>query len=240
MPSSIRRCAVRPPLDLSLYLVTDTAMCARLGVPATVAAAVAAGVTLVQLRDPAASDVELVALGRDVAAALAGTGVPLIINDRVELVASIGAQGAHVGQDDLDVGQARARLGRSAYLGLSVHAREQVTAAISHGIETLDYLGAGPVWETTSKADAAPPGGLQRLRAITAASPWPCVAIGGITPDRVGVLRSSGVAGVAVVSAVCGQPDVTGATRALRAMWDDAPHLDVSDEPTNTRQEMRR
>ncbi len=74
MLSSIRRCAVRPPLDLSLYLVTDTAMCARLGVPTTVAAAVAAGVTLVQLRDPAASDVELVALGRDVAAALAGTG----------------------------------------------------------------------------------------------------------------------------------------------------------------------
>lgn len=172
MLSSIRRCAFRPPLDLSLYLVTDTAMCARLGVPTTVAAAVAAGVTLVQLRDPAASDVELVALGRDVAAALAGTGVPLIINDRVELVASIGAQGAHVGQDDLDVGEARARLGRSAYLGLSVHAREQVTAAISHGIETLDYLGVGPVWETTSKADAAPPGGLQRLRAITAASPW--------------------------------------------------------------------
>ena len=241
MSTSNHRCAgaVRPPLDLSLYLVTDTAMCARAGVPATVAAAVAAGVTLVQLRDPAASDSEFVALGRAVGAALAGTGVPLIVNDRVHLVAAIGAQGAHVGQLDLDVGQARARLGDSAYLGLSAHDVEQVTRAISRGIDTLDYLGVGPVWATTSKSDAATPRGVEHLRAMTTSSPWPCVAIGGITPTRVAALRSSGVAGVAVISAICGQPDVAAATRALRAAWDDAPHFGVGDGPPPPREESR-
>jgi thiamine monophosphate synthase len=77
--------------DLSLYLVTDTALCGALGVTATVAAAVAAGVTMVQLRDPLVGDDEFVTLGRSVAAALIGTGVPLIVNDRVHLVAAIGA-----------------------------------------------------------------------------------------------------------------------------------------------------
>ncbi|MFH5824498.1 thiamine phosphate synthase [Georgenia sp. AZ-5] len=98
--------ACRPRLDLSLYLVTDTALCGEAGVPATVAAAVAAGVTTVQLRDPAATDAELVALGRAVRAALAGTGVPLLINDRADLVEAIGADGAHVGQGDMDVREA--------------------------------------------------------------------------------------------------------------------------------------
>jgi len=221
--------AVRPPLDLSLYLVTDTEMCGRIGVPATVAAAVAAGVSVVQLRDPTASDAELVALGRAVGEALAGTGVPLIVNDRVDLVAAIGAHGAHVGQKDLDVAQARARLGPSAYLGLSVHATDQVSAAVARGIDTLDYLGVGPVWATTSKADAAPPRGLEQVRAITSATPWPCVAIGGITPARVPALRASGVAGVAVVSAICGQPDVAAATHALRAAWQDTPAADAAE-----------
>jgi thiamine-phosphate pyrophosphorylase len=219
---------LRQPLDLSLYLVTDTGQCGRVGVPATVAAAVSAGVTLVQLRDPAASDADLVELGRAVAAELTGTGVPLIVNDRVELVDAIGAQGAHVGQGDLDVRRARARLGRTAYLGLSVQTREQVAAAVSQGIDTVDYLGVGPVWATTSKLDAPPPRGLDEARTIMSASPWPCVAIGGITPARVAPLRALGMAGVAVVSAICGQPDVAVATRALRAAWQDAGAVDAA------------
>jgi thiamine-phosphate pyrophosphorylase len=231
---------VRPPLDLSLYLVTDTAMCGLVGVPATVAAAVAAGVTMVQLRDPVASDADLVDLGRAVVEALAGTGVPLVVNDRVELVAAIGAQGAHVGQDDLDVGEARALLGHTAYLGLSVQTTDQVTAALACGIDALDYLGVGPVWATTSKLDAAPPGGLEEVRAITSASPWPCVAIGGITPARVPALRARGVAGVAVVGAICGRPDVAAATRALRAAWRDAEAVGAAEEAPRTYEETLR
>ena len=211
----------RRPLDLSLYLVTDTGRCGAAGVPATVAAAVAAGVTVVQLRDPDASDRELVALGRTLVAALVGTGVPLLVNDRVDLVGPIGAHGAHVGQGDAGVLEARAALGPDAYLGLSVQTAEHVRAATALPLDALDYLGVGPVWPTGSKADAAPAGGLGVLRELTAASPWPCVAIGGIDAARVEAAAATGAAGVAVISAICGQADVGAATSRLRRAWDE-------------------
>jgi len=201
-------------------LVTDTLMCGRLGVAATVSAAVGAGVTVVQLRDEDATDDELVRLGRQVMKAVEGTDVALIINDRVHLVEAIGAHGGHVGQSDLGIGEARALLGPAAYLGLSVQTVEHVATAREHAAETVDYLGVGPVWGTSTKLDAAAPGGPERLRQVTSASPWPCVAIGGITVERVPQVRRAGAAGAAVVSAICGQPDVAAATRALRAAWD--------------------
>ncbi len=209
------------PLDLSLYLVTDTRLCAAMGVPATVTAAVSGGATAVQLRDPASSDADLVALGRAVVRALTGSGVPLLVNDRVDLVAAIGADGAHVGQEDLDVVRARRELGSEAFLGLSVPTLDQVAAARDTGAE-VDYLGVGPVWAQATKPNAAAPSGLDRLAAIVAASPWPCVAIGGIGPGRVRPVRAAGAAGIAVVSAICGTPDPAAATRRLRAEWDDA------------------
>jgi thiamine-phosphate pyrophosphorylase len=212
----------RPSLDLSLYLVTDPAMCDQFGLVATVLAAVGAGVTVVQLRDAEATDDELVRLGRELMSALRGTGVPLILDDRVHLVDAMGAGGAHVGQSDLGVGPARALLGPEAYLGLSVQTMEHVTAALEHADGAVDYLGVGPVWGTATKLDAAPPGGVETLRRITSASPWPCVAIGGISLERLGRVRGAGAAGAAVVSAICGQPDVSAATRELRAAWDGA------------------
>jgi thiamine-phosphate pyrophosphorylase len=213
---------VTKPLDLSIYLVTDTVMCGQLGVAATVSAAVGAGATVVQLRDEQASDDELVSAGRQILAVLQGTGVPLIVNDRVHLVDAIGAQGAHVGQSDLGIDQARALLGPAAYLGLSAQTLDHVTAAREHAKGKVDYLGVGPVWGTTTKLDAAAPGGVGRLRQITSVSPWPCVAIGGITLERLPQVRRAGAAGAAIVSAICGQPDVAGATRALRLAWDGA------------------
>jgi thiamine-phosphate pyrophosphorylase len=212
----------RPPLDLSLYLVTDTALCGQLGVVATVSAAVGAGVTVVQLRDEDATDDELVSLGRQILAVLDGTDVPLIVNDRVHLVDAIGAHGGHVGQSDLDIGQARALLGPAAYLGLSAQTAEHVATAREYADGTVDYLGVGPVWGTATKLDAAAPGGLERLHQVTSVSPWPCVAIGGINRQRLPRVRRAGAAGAAVVSAICGQPDVAAATRALRAAWDGA------------------
>ena len=210
----------RPLLDLSLYLVTDTALCGQFGVAATVSAAVGAGVTVVQLRDEHATDDELVSLGRQILAVLDGTDVPLIVNDRVHLVDAIGAHGGHVGQSDLQIGQARALLGPAAYLGLSAQTVEHVATAREHADGTVDYLGVGPVWGTATKLDAAAPGGLERLHQVTSASPWPCVAIGGINRQRLPRVRRAGAAGAAVVSAICGQPDVAAATRALRAAWD--------------------
>jgi thiamine-phosphate pyrophosphorylase len=187
---------------------------------------------VVQLRDDHASDDELVGIGRQVHAALHGTDVPLIINDRVHLVDAIGAQGAHVGQSDLGIAAARAMLGRSPYLGLSVQTVDHVAAARDHGQGTLDYLGVGPVWETTTKLDARAPGGLDRLRLIASVSPWPCVAIGGITLQRLPGVRRAGAAGAAVVSAICGQPDVAAASRALRDTWEAADQRDMIDGVT--------
>ncbi len=212
----------RAPLDLRLYLVTDASLCGEFGVAATAAAAARAGATIVQLRDPQATDAELVAAGRRIMTALAGTGVPLLVNDRVHLVGEIGAQGAHIGQADLGAAEARAILGPDAYLGLSAQTVDQVVHARSLAVGTLDYLGVGPIWPQTTKPDAAAPGGLERLQAVLAVSPWPCVAIGGITRERVPLVRAAGASGAAVVSAICGQPDVAAATRRLRSAWDEA------------------
>ena len=212
----------RRALDLSLYLVTDTRLCGAVGVPATVAAAVGSGASAVQVRDPDAGDDDFVLLGRAVAEALRGLDIPLIVNDRVHLVSAIGADGAHIGQQDLDPRSAREMLGPDAVLGLSVQTVEQVAVARRDGLDLVDYLGVGPVWPQVTKPDAAAPSGLDRLRDITAASPWPCVAIGGIDADRAAQARRHGAAGVAVVSAICGQPDAAEATRRIRTAWDQA------------------
>lgn len=212
---------LRELLDLSLYLVTDTALCGPAGVAGTVATAAGAGVTAVQLRDPGADGERFVELGREVVGVLRGTGVPLFVNDRVDLVSAIGADGAHIGQGDTDPVRARELLGPDAVLGLSVQTPAQLATAREYGDDVLDYLGVGPVWPQRTKPDAAEPGGLDRMRAIVVASPWPCVAIGGIDAARAAQVRRTGAAGVAVVSAVCGQPDVGAAVRRLRAAWTD-------------------
>jgi thiamine-phosphate pyrophosphorylase len=206
-------------IDLSVYLVTDSTLCGAYGVVATVEAAVRGGVTAVQLREPVAEDDEVVALGRELAAVLRGTGVPLLIDDRVHLVDTIGAQGAHVGQSDLDPVAARALLGGERLLGLSVQTLEHVRAARLLPEGTVDYLGVGPVWPQRTKPDAAAPVGVAGLERIVRASPWPCVAIGGIDGPGVARVRATGAAGIAVVSAVCGRPDPADAARRLRSAW---------------------
>jgi thiamine-phosphate pyrophosphorylase len=209
----------RAPLDLSLYLVTDTRMCGSRGVAATVGAAVAAGVSVVQLRDPDATDEEFVALGRAVVAEVRGR-VPVLVDDRVQLVEAVGADGAHVGQSDLPPLDARRLLGPAAYLGLSVQTLGQLENARRLPPGVVDYLGVGPVWAQTTKPDAAEPCGVGGLAAIVEASPWPCVAIGGIGIERAAAVRATGAAGIAVVSAICGRPEAGAAARALRSAWE--------------------
>lgn len=209
-------------VDLRLYLVTDSAMLQRgHGLDATLRAAVAGGVTVVQLRDPDASDAEFVALGRIAAGALRGTGVPLLLNDRVHLVTEVGADGAHVGQSDLDPVQARAILGATAYLGLTCSTIDQVEAANRLPPGTVDHLGLSPVWATSTKPDHGEPLGPEGLVRLAAATALPTVAIGGINASTVGAVRGTGVDGIAVVSAVCASDDPEAAARHLRAAWDD-------------------
>jgi thiamine-phosphate pyrophosphorylase len=205
------------PLDLSLYLVTDTKLCGGgQGVVDTVRAAVTGGVTAVQLRDPEAKVRDLVALGRHLRETLAGTGVPLIVNDRADVAVAVGADGVHVGQDDLPAEAARALLGPDALVGLSIQRLDQlaVVGALPAGV--VDYLGAGPVLPQRTKRDAAPPMGLAALAEVVGEVSLPVVAIGGINAGNAGAVRATGVDGIAVVSAICGTPDPAAAARALR------------------------
>lgn len=199
-------------LDLSLYLVTDPDLCASYGLVETVVAAVRGGVTVVQLRDKHASDGELIDLARRLKTALAGSGVPLIINDRLAVAVASGADGLHLGQDDGDVAAARAALGDDALLGLSVQRHDQLERLDP---APLDYLGLGPVFATPTKQDHATPLGFDGLASLVAASPLPSVAIGGLKAGHAAAVRAAGADGLAVISAICGQPDPEAAARAF-------------------------
>ena len=200
----------RPRLDLDLYLVTDTALCGERGVVQTVARAVSGGVTAVQLREPRATTRQLCALGRALLDVLAGTGVPLLVNDRLDVALAVGAQGVHLGQSDLPAQDAH-RLAPDLLLGLSV----STAAEVAEAPDWLDYLGVGPVEATPTKPEAAAPLGLAGTAALVRSARVPCVAIGGIGPANAAAVRATGVAGIAVVSAVCAAPDPRAAAAAL-------------------------
>lgn len=202
------------PFDLTLYLVTDPRQVAARGLAATVAAAVAGGATLVQLRDPDAHGRDLVAQARALRALLAPRGIALIVNDRVDVAHAAGADGVHLGQDDLSPQAARAMLGPDAIVGLSVGTPAEFASSDLSGV---DYLGVGPVRATGTKADAGAaigPGGVAAVRRLTT---LPIVGIGGIDAAIAGAVIRAGADGVAVVSAVCAAADPKAAAEALRA-----------------------
>lgn len=214
----------------AVYLVTDTALCGGPdGVVRTAVAARDGGATAVQLRDPLASARELAELGRALLAALAGDGRLVIINDRVDVAAAIGADGAHIGQGDLDPVEARRLLGPARILGLSASTAQEAADAARLPAGTIDMLGVGPIRPTPSKPDAAPAMGWDGFARACAAASVPCVAIGGIGAADASLIRRAGGAGMAVISAVCGQPDPREAARALRRAWDEARDADGHD-----------
>ena len=201
-------------VDLALYLVLDPDLCGDRGMVETARLAVAGGATLVQLRDKDAGTARMIETGRALRAALDGTGAKLIVNDDAEAAVAVGADGLHVGQGDLSVAEARARIGPDAILGLSVETPDHAARADP---ALVDYLGAGPVFATPTKPGHTQPVGFEGLAAQIAASPIPAVAIGGLKAHHVGQALAAGAKGVAVVSAICGQPDPEAAARAIRA-----------------------
>jgi thiamine-phosphate pyrophosphorylase len=194
-------------------LVTDPAMTQARGLVETALAAVAGGVTIVQLRDKDDDDATLIAAARALRAALAPLGVPLIVNDRVTVVLEAGADGVHLGQDDGDPAAARARLGPDALIGLSVTRAAEIATVDAN---VVDYVGLGPLFATATKVDAAPALGLAGARAIGARLPVPWVAIGGIDARNAADVMGAGAAGVAVVSAICAAADPAHAAADLR------------------------
>ena len=204
----------RPAFDLSLYLVTDTALCGARGVAETAAAAARGGATLVQLRDPLAKTRELVELARALKAVLEPFRLPLIVNDRIDVALASGAEGVHIGQKDMAPADARALLGADAVLGLSVGSLEELAVS---DLAPVDYVGIGPYRGTATKQDAGEAIGLSGFRTVREKIDLPAVAIGGIKAEHAGELIAGGADGVAVVSAICAAPDPEAAARDLMA-----------------------
>ena len=185
---------------------------------------VAGGATLIQLRDKFGSTRRLIDEARAIKAALAGTGVPLVINDRVDVALIAEADGVHVGQDDMRVEDARRLLGPKAIIGLSIK-----TAALANAapVDQLDYVGVGGVYATASKDNPSPPIGVAGLRAIVAAlrARKPDLAvcgIAGIDAGNAAAVIGAGADGVSVISALSMQADPQAAARELRAIVDAA------------------
>jgi thiamine-phosphate pyrophosphorylase len=195
-------------------LVTDEALAGTRGVEAVVRAAVAGGVTMVQVREKRGDARAFLDHTRALGTWLRTLGVPLIVNDRVDIALAAGADGVHVGQGDLPCIDVRRLVGPHRLVGVSVGSVDEARQAERDG---ADYLGVSPIFATPTKPDAPPPVGLQGLRAIRAAVRLPLVAIGGIHAGNAAQILAAGADGIAVVSAIMSAPDPTAAARELLA-----------------------
>lgn len=210
---------MRHSFDLSLYLVIGPGHCAGRAMADVAEAAARGGATMVQLRDKTSSTRGLIDGARGLKARLAPLGVPLLINDRVDVALAAGADGVHLGQGDMDPADARRLLGEAAIVGVTVH-----TLGEARGVprETADYVSIGGVFATASKNNPNPPIGVTGLAEIAAQFEVPMVAIAGVTRDNAAAVIAAGVGGVAVISAVCAAPDPRAAAADLRAIVDRA------------------
>jgi len=211
-------------VDLRLYALVDPERANGRDLAVLARLAAQGGATLVQLRDKHTDTRRMVDRARAIKAALAPLGVPLLINDRIDVALASGADGAHVGQEDMAAEDARRILGADAIIGLSVKTAEQAEAA---PIELLDYAGIGGVFATSSKDNPEPPigpAGLSRIVAVfRRRSPeFPLCAIAGIDAGNAGEVIAAGADGVAVISALSLKDDPRAAARQLRGVVDDA------------------
>lgn len=203
---------MRRAVDLSVYVISDRAAGRGRAHEELTEAAIAGGATIVQLREKVLTTRQFVEVAERAREIARRAGVPLIINDRVDVALAVDADGVHVGPDDLPVALARRLLGPHKIVGASVGTIEEAVAAERDG---ADYLGVGSVFATASKADAGEPIGIAGLREIARAVHLPVVGIGGIDPSNASEVIAAGAAGVAVISAVLGAEDVTAAARRL-------------------------
>jgi thiamine-phosphate pyrophosphorylase len=196
-----------------VYPILDAAALGGRSAGQAVRALAAGGARLVQLRAKRVSDRDLLDLAREATAAAHGAGVKLVINDRADVARIVGADGLHVGQDDLPPSACRSLLGEEALIGVSTHDLDQLAAASR---APADYVAIGPVFATRSKERPDPVVGLELVRRARALSGRPLVAIGGIGPDNARAVVEAGADGLAVISAVMASEDLAEAVRALR------------------------
>lgn len=202
---------------MRLYAVTDRAWVGRQTLYEQVEDALRGGVTCVQLREKQLDKEAFLAEARQIAALCKAHGVPFIINDDLDIALACGADGVHVGQDDMPAAEVRRRAGRDLIVGVSAHNVAEARKAAADG---ADYLGAGAVFTTSTKQDVT---ALSHagLKAICDAVDIPVVAIGGINAQNLMELQGTGVDGVAVVSALFGAQDIEAAARSLWALSEE-------------------
>lgn len=211
-------------VDLRLYALVDPDNAGGRELDDLAELVVRGGATLVQLRDKYGATGVMVERARSLKAVLAPFGVPLLINDRVDVALACGAEGVHVGQTDMAVADARRLLGRKALIGLSIKTVEQAQAA---PLELLDYVGIGGVFTTTSKQTAAAPIGIDGFARVAGiirsrAQDFPVCAIAGITIENASETIAAGADGVAVISALSLAPDPKAAAAKMRTVVDGA------------------
>lgn len=205
------------PEQLLLYAVTDSSWLAGRRLADAVADAISAGATFVQLREKHASYEQKVALAREIAPICKAAGVPFVIDDDVDVALASGADGVHVGQDDLACAEARRLLGPDAIVGVSAHNVAEARKAYADG---ADYLGSGALVATSTKSDVTPLAPAE-LAAICAAVDIPVVGIGGLNAANIPQFAGLGCAGAAVVSAIFAADDIGQATRELREVCEN-------------------
>ena len=203
-----------PPIDYSLYLVISQNDCQARDVFTVLDQAVQGGVTLVQLREKTMPTRDLVALAKKIKGFLSKHNIPLIINDRVGVALAVGADGVHVGQDDMHPLDVRPLIGPNRILGLSINTEDQLQEARTLPV---DYLGMGPVFATQTKKDSKPVLGGDGLSLLCRTKHIPAVGIGGINARNASQVIAAGAEGIAVVSAVCGADSPKQAAEELRA-----------------------
>jgi len=207
-----------PKSDFRLYLVTDRPLSGGRDITEIVLKAVSGGVTAVQLREKDCSSREFLQQAAALKKALAGKGVPLIINDRADIAMACHADGLHIGQSDIPFRAARELLGPEAIIGLSVETPEQAKEA--EGLDA-DYIGASAVFPSSTK-DVDRVSGLDGLARLRGMSRHVIVGIGGINADNAGSVIAAGADGIAVVSAICSDAKPEAAAARLREAVDSA------------------
>ena len=203
--------------DLLLYAVTDRSWLNGQTLYEQVEQALEGGVSFLQLREKELEEQAFLEEAKVIQELCKKYQVPFLINDNVELAASIGADGVHVGQSDMAAGAAREKLGPDRIIGVSARSVEEALEAQGQG---ADYLGVGAVFPTGSKADAVEVDH-QVLKEICSAVEIPVIAIGGIGRDNVAQLKGSGICGIAVISAIFAQNDIEAAARELRGLTEE-------------------
>jgi thiamine-phosphate pyrophosphorylase len=195
-----------------LYFVTDRGLCGGTPVAEVVLQAIRGGAACVQLREKDAATRFFIEEARRIKEMIAPFHVPLIINDRLDVVLAVGADGIHLGQEDMPYEIARRQMGPKAIIGLSVETWEDVERA-----QELDcnYLGISPVFATPTKRDTKEPWGLEGIAKIRAFSRHSLVGIGGLHAGNAEAAVMAGADGIAVVSAICASPDPCGTAREL-------------------------